>query len=50
MIIGQTLFSISSWAEGRHNIARPTEPYIPRAGGFPLGTIEKIREEMTELL
>jgi hypothetical protein len=38
-----------SWAEGRHNNAHPTEPHIPRVGGLPPGTIEKIREEIAEL-
>jgi hypothetical protein len=37
------------WQEGRHNSARPNEPYSPGSGGLPPGAIEKIREEMAEL-
>jgi hypothetical protein len=38
------------WQEGRHSNVRPNEPYLRRTGGLPLGAMEKIQEEMAELL
>jgi hypothetical protein len=35
--------------EGRYANARPNEPHGPESGGLPLGAMERIREEMTEL-
>jgi hypothetical protein len=35
--------------EGRYTNARPNEPHSLGSGGLPLGAMEKIREEMTEL-
>jgi hypothetical protein len=36
--------------EGRHSNAQPNEPHLPRTGRLSPGAMEKIKEEMAELL
>jgi hypothetical protein len=37
------------WTKGWHNDAQPPEPHIPRGGGLPPATMDKIREKIVEV-